>query len=126
MNATQQPTPERFHWWKEIQTRLGEPFPAEQVNWKPQKTWNPENWDDKDKRNHTQALAVAYLDARVVADRLDSVLPSGGWQFEHRQEGSQLLTGLGLYDPFLGIWLWKWDGGYINGDDKNGEVTKGP
>ena len=125
MKLNHQPHPERSHWWDEIQTQLGVPFPAEQVQWKPQKTWNPDDWDDKDKRNHTQALAVAYLDARTVADRLDTILTPGGWQLEHRQEGRQLLTGLGVYDPFLKTWLWKWDGGYIKGDDRNGEVTKG-
>ena len=120
-----QPNPESAQWWAEVQAKLAQPFPADQVNWKPQKTWNPEDWNDKNKANHTLALAVAYIDARVVADRLDAVFTPGGWQVEHRQEGSQLLTGLGVYDPFQDAWLWKWDGGHINGEDKNGEVTKG-
>ena len=101
MTTNNQPNHERFHWWNEVQSQLGEPFPAEQVQWKPQKTWNPDNWDDGNKRNHTQALAVAYIDARVVADRLDTVLSPGGWQLEHRQEGGQLLTGLGGCFPIL-------------------------
>ena len=120
-----QPHPARTQWWTDIQSQLGAPFPTEQVHWKPQKTWNPDHWDDQNKRNHTNALAVAYLDARTVADRLDTVLTPGDWQLQHRQEGSQLLTGLGIHDPFLSTWLWKWDGGHINGDNKNGEVTKG-
>ena len=120
-----QPNPERTQWWTDVQAQLAQPFPADQVNWKPQKTWNSENWNDNNKANHNTALAVAYIDARAVADRLDAVFTPGGWQLEHRQEGSQLLTGLGIYDPFMEAWLWKWDGGYINGEDKNGEVTKG-
>ena len=117
---------ERARWWAEIQAGLAEPFSAEQVNWKPQKTWNLDNWDDKDKRNHTNALAVAYIDARLVADRLDAVFTPGGWQVEHRHEGEQLLTGLGVYDPFLDSWLWKWDGGHVDGhNDDQGQITKG-
>lgn len=64
MSETQNPNPERFHWWNAIQAQLTVPFPAELVNWKPQKTWNAENWDDRDKRKHTSALAVAYVVAR--------------------------------------------------------------
>jgi hypothetical protein len=117
---------DRARWWAEIQAGLAEPFSAEQVNWKPQRTWNHDNWDDKDKRNHTNAQAVAFLDARRVADRLDAVLTPGGWQVEHRHEGGQLLTGLGVYDPFLESWLWKWDGGHVDGhNDDHGQVTKG-
>jgi hypothetical protein len=47
---------------------LAAPFPASVVGWKPQTI--------KDRR----ALAVAYIDARDVMDRLDAVLGPLGWQ----------------------------------------------
>ncbi|MFC2053483.1 Rad52/Rad22 family DNA repair protein [Chloroflexota bacterium] len=117
---------ERTNWWEEIKPKLADPFPADMVYWKPQKTWNPDDWGDKNTRNHTKALAVAYIDARLVADRLDAVFSPGGWQLNHRQEGGQLLTGLGIYDPFIEQWLWKWDVGHINGTNNDqGQITKG-
>ena len=115
----------RTNWWEEMKAKLAEPFPAEVVYWKPQKTWNPDDWGDKNKRNHKKALAVAYIDARLVSDRLDAVFSPGGWQINHRQEGDKLLTGLGVYDPFLEQWLWKWDVGYVDGNNDQGQVTKG-
>ena len=53
---------------KEMLAELAKPFPASAVSWKPQKV-------DGDR-----ALAVAYIDARDVAQRLDEVC-SGDWGF---------------------------------------------
>lgn len=63
---TQTATPEQ---WAE----LWKPLPAEQVKWKVQT--NP-------KEGKEQALVVAYIDARDVAERLDMVFP-GGWSDEY-------------------------------------------
>ncbi len=49
---------------------LAEPFPPSEIGWKAQAT-------SKDK---TKALAVAYIDARNVMERLDAVFGVGGWQ----------------------------------------------
>ena len=48
---------------------LAKPFPASEVQWKVQVV-------SKDKR---RALVLAYLDARAVMDRLDSVVGPTGW-----------------------------------------------
>lgn len=55
----------------DVQRRLAAPFPAHLVGWKPQAI-------TKDKK---RALLVAYVDARAVMDRLDSVCPND-WHFE--------------------------------------------
>lgn len=53
---------------KLIMERLKEPFSPESIQWRPGAT------------NGNRALALAYVDARAVQDRLDDVLGIGGWQ----------------------------------------------
>lgn len=91
--------------------RLRAPFPASQVSWKPQAI-------SKDK---TRAMAVAYIDARDVMDRLDEVVGPFNWQVEHREAAGQLITGLGLRHPKDGAWRWKWDVGFVGGSDSDND-----
>lgn len=51
-----------------VQARLAEPFPAQAVSWKAQTA------------SGNRALAVAYIDARDVMDRLDAVVGAANWQ----------------------------------------------
>ncbi len=51
---------------------LSAPFAVEEVKWKPQAIKN------------NRALAVAYVDVRVIQDRLDEVLGVEGWQDEYQ------------------------------------------
>lgn len=53
-----------------IREALLEPFEPEEIKWKPQLV------------KGTRAMAIAYVDARVVQDRLDEVLGVDGWQDE--------------------------------------------
>jgi hypothetical protein len=55
-----------------VAERLAEPFPPEAVGWKPQSI------------KGDRAMAVAYIDARDVMDRLDEVLGNGNW-YDHYQ-----------------------------------------
>lgn len=50
-----------------IQAQLAAMFPADAIRWKPQAV------------NGNKAMAVAYLSARDVQNRLDAVLGVGGW-----------------------------------------------
>lgn len=52
----------------EIQAALSEPFGPDEVEWKPQTA------------KGNRALAVAYIDARCVMERLDAVVGVAGWQ----------------------------------------------
>lgn len=52
---------------------LSAPFAPTEVKWKPQSV------------KGNRALALAYLDARAVQDRLDEVLGVEGWQDEYQQ-----------------------------------------
>lgn len=60
--------------WDEIKRQLAAPFHSYYVGWKAQAT-------SKDK---TRALAVAYIDARTVMDRLDQVVGPGNWSDTYR------------------------------------------
>ncbi len=90
---------------------LAAPFPSAAVNWKPQTL-------TKDK---TRALAVAYIDARDVMDRLDDVVGQFNWQVEHIEACGQLVTRLGIRNPTSGEWVWKSDLGFVGGSESNNE-----
>jgi hypothetical protein len=53
---------------KKLREALREPFHPDEVKWKPQTA------------KGSRALAVAYVDARAVMDRLDDVLGVAGWE----------------------------------------------
>ena len=55
---------------------LAAPFPAEQVEWRAGPV------DNKD--NPTSTLAIAYIDARAVMNRLDDVMGPGSWTNSYR------------------------------------------
>jgi len=60
--------------WDEIKKQLAAPFHSYYVGWKAQAT----------NRDKTRALAVAYIDARTVMDRLDQVVGQGNWSDAYR------------------------------------------
>lgn len=53
---------------KALFEELAEPFDPQEVKWKPQQVKN------------NRCMAIAYVDARVIQDRLDDVLGAENWQ----------------------------------------------
>jgi hypothetical protein len=96
---------------RELMERLAEPFPVSAVSWKPQTL-------TKDK---TRALAVAYIDARDVAQRLDEVVGPLNWAVDHKMVGDQQMTGLSIHHPDKDEWITKWDAGFVGGLDSDKE-----
>ncbi len=96
-------------------TELSRPFPPAQLNWKPQMI----------AKDGTRALAVAYIDARDVAERLDEVVGPLHWAVDHKQVGSQTLTGIGIRDQSSGEWVWKWDTGLVEREKDDALSVKG-
>ena len=78
--------------------RLSEPFPADAISWRIGST-------NADK---TQGMALAYLDARDVMDRLDLVCGPAGWQCRYSHVGGITVCEIGL--KVDGEWVWKSDG----------------
>lgn len=79
---------------------LSAPFPTESIDWRVGSAI-------KDK---TKGMALAYIDARTVADRLDALCGMDAWQCNYTptQNGS-IVCNLGLKMPD-GSWVWKADG----------------
>jgi len=67
-----------------IGERLAAPFEPEEVEWKPQVV------------KGDRALAVAYIDARTVMDRLDEVIGIGNWRTEYRVVEDSIICKLSL------------------------------
>jgi hypothetical protein len=104
---------------REIQKELAEPFDPKKIGWKAQAL-------SKDK---TKCLAVAYIDARDVMDRLDAVFGVMGWQddYEFHADGSVLCALSCLYGlPGMAElrWVTKCDVGSPSEQPDKGDVKK--
>ncbi len=85
---------------------LGEATPAERIRYVPQGI----SKGDGDRT----ALAVPYIDARYVMERLDLACGPFGWQSEVKDIAGVLCVGIGIFDVGAGRWVWKWDTGQEN------------
>jgi hypothetical protein len=90
---------------------LAAPFPKEKIHWRAQSIT----------KDGSKAMALAYLDARDVMDRLDAVCGPDGWQAEHYDcGGGKMACKIGIRSQLvcvnsdnavtLGDWIWKSDG----------------
>ena len=96
----------------ELIARLREPFKANEIEWKLQRTTN-----DK-----TRGLAVAYIDSRAIQKRLDEVVGVFNWRNEYTpwQTNAQL-CGIAIYHEDRKEWIIKHDGS----ESPEFESTKG-
>lgn len=91
---------------QEIFNQLCAEFPRESVHWRAQSV---------NQKTGETALALAYIDARDVMDRLDLVCGPGGWQSEHYEIGKKTACKIGIANPIVSPgmdnrWVWKSDG----------------
>jgi hypothetical protein len=96
---------------KALTAALSAPFAADEVKWKPQSV------------KGNRALALAYLDARAVQDRLDDVLGVEGWQDEYQPlpDGSVVCK----LQCLLGDrWVTKMDVGSLSEQPDGGDRVK--
>jgi hypothetical protein len=78
---------------------LCRPFPSEMIDWRVGST-------NKDK---TKGMALAYIDARTVMDRLDTVCGPGNWQCNYTPGvNGSIICNLGIKTDEG--WVWKADG----------------
>lgn len=86
----------------EVETQLKAPFPASEIEWRAGSTDN--------KENPTRAMALAYLTARSVMDRLDEVFGVDGWadSYEPGPAGG-VLCRLSVREPGMSDWVAKED-----------------
>jgi hypothetical protein len=88
---------------------LAAPFDADQVSWRVGST----NGDK------TKGLALAYLDARDVMDRLDLICGPAGWQCRYSHANGKTVCDIGI--KCGEEWVWKADGA----GDTDVEAEKG-
>ena len=93
--------------------KLKAPFEAKDIKWRAGST-------NKDK---TKALALAYIDARTVMDRLDDVLGEDGWQDKYSQlDNGTIVSSIGIHTG--DGWIWKSDGaGMTNFEGEKGGMS---
>lgn len=92
---------------------LHRPFPGDVVHWRAQMV-------TKGRNGTPAALALAYIDARDVMERLDRVCTPPFWQTEHFDAGNgKLGCRIGIYIDRM--WVWKSDGA----GDTDVEAEKG-
>lgn len=94
-----------------LEAELAAPFPPDRVSWRVGQT-NVKRVRRETGDNNaapTKGVALAYIDARDVYDRLDAVLGISGWQCEHHDAGDgRLSCRIGI--RLEGEWVWKSDG----------------
>lgn len=88
---------------------LALPFPVTQVSWRVGSTTA-----DKSK-----GMALAYIDARDVQDRLDDVCGAAGWQCRYSHAGAKTVCDIGI--RVGDEWVWKANGA----GDTDHEAEKG-
>lgn len=101
--------------WADISKALAAPFDVRELKWraegKPYQDSKTQEW---------KTLAVVYVDARVVQDRLDEALGPGNWQ-NHYAAGPNGGVLAGISVRIDGEWITKWDGG----ENTNFSAVKG-
>lgn len=89
--------------------QLSAPFPPASIHWRVGST----------NQAKTSGLALAYLDARDVMERLDSVVGPANWQNRYPHANGKTVCEIGI--KIDGEWIWKADGS----GDTDVEAEKG-
>jgi hypothetical protein len=83
---------------------LAAPFPAECISWRV----GPTNERSRKPDQALRGQPLAYIDARTVMDRLDSVVGFTNWQCNYTPGvGTSIVCNIGIN---IGQWIWKADG----------------
>jgi hypothetical protein len=80
---------------------LQQPTPPDEVH------YLPKNVNKEEKT----ALAVPYIDARFIHQRLDDACGPFGWQSDVKDIRGFVCVGIGILNPDNGTWVWRWDTG---------------
>jgi len=100
-----------------IAEALAAPFEVSEIKWKPKKL-HPKN-------DPTRALAIPYLDARLVMERLDYVLGPTNWKDEYEHiPGSNGAVLCKLSLRINGEWLTKCDVGGESAQEEAADRSK--
>lgn len=88
---------------------LKKPFPVERISWRVGSTNEKKDYQTKKViQKATKGIALAYIDARDVMDRLDEVVGASNWQCKYESVNGVMMCSIGIYigDQFI----WKCNG----------------
>jgi hypothetical protein len=88
--------------------KLTAPFSPDAISWRVGSTNIDKQTNKPREGQEARGLALAYLDARDVMDRLDLVCGADGWQNRYSHVGPITVCEIGIL--LEGTWLWKSDG----------------
>lgn len=88
---------------------LSAPFPPQAISWRVGSTT----------QNKEKGMALAFIDARDVMERLDAVCGPGGWQCRYPHANGKTVCAIGIKAD--DEWIWKEDGA----GDTDVEAEKG-
>jgi len=94
---------------QELFDHLSAPFPTEVISWRVGAT----------NKGKTSGMALAYIDARDLMDRLDAVVGFECWQNRYTHTATKTVCEIGIL--ISGNWVWKADGA----GDTDYEADKG-
>lgn len=102
----------------EISEKLKAPFPASAISWRAGAT-NKNKTPDK---KPTKCIALAYIDARDVMNRLDEILGLD-WQCKYSHANGKTICDIGIFidDGNCSDWIWRANGA----GDSDVEAEKG-
>lgn len=90
---------------QEIFDMLAAPFAVDDISWRV----GPTNERNRQGDQPVRGQPLAYIDARVVMDRLDSAVGFNFWQTSYTPGvGTSIVCNLGI--KIAGEWIWKADG----------------
>lgn len=84
----------------DIARKLAEPFDPEAVSWRVGSV----------SAEKKRGMALAFVDARDVMNRLDEACGPFGWMTEHSALGARTMCRLSIRDPETGEWISRTDG----------------
>jgi hypothetical protein len=94
--------------------RLSAPFDADQVSWRVGNTNVNKQTGKPPEGSPAKGLALAYLDARDVMDRLDLICGPDGWQCRYSHANGKTVCDIGIRvvraPDAAPEWIWKADG----------------
>ena len=74
--------------------------------------------------NENGCLLLLYKTARVDMAMLDEKYGPANWQCDYKTINGVLYCGIGIFEPTIKEWVWKWDCG-IESRDNDGQEKKG-
>jgi hypothetical protein len=97
---------------RHVQLQLAAPFQPKAIKWKPGRV------------SGNRAQAIAYIDARMVEDRLDEVLGIDGWKDSYEALAEGVICKLSIRLPGTDEWVERWDVGGESGQPDAGDRIK--